>query len=104
MSIYGHIQVCVCACSLLQVLSPLSDAVLAERTVKVLEDKVTILELGVQLVAGLSLSLQLSPGSNRAIVATATTQEVLSSPKQVQPFNTDSACSQALFDMGTQLS
>ncbi|XP_048876091.1 transmembrane protein 132D-like [Brienomyrus brachyistius] len=66
----------------IQVLSPLSDAVLAERTVKVLEDKVTIVELAVQLVAGLSLSLQLSPGSNRAIIATATTQEVLNSPKQ----------------------
>ncbi|XP_036385889.1 transmembrane protein 132D-like [Megalops cyprinoides] len=65
-----------------QVLSPLSDSVLAESTVKVLDDKVSITELGVQLVSGLSLSLQLSPGSNRAIVATATTQEVLNRPKQ----------------------
>ncbi|KAI1905016.1 hypothetical protein AGOR_G00011610 [Albula goreensis] len=66
----------------IQVLSPLSDSVLGERTVKVLDDKVSITELGVQLVSGLSLSLQLSPGSNRAIVATATTQEVLHRPKQ----------------------
>ncbi|XP_036385887.1 transmembrane protein 132D-like [Megalops cyprinoides] len=66
----------------IKVLSPLSDSVLAESTVKVLDDKVSITELGVQLVSGLSLSLQLSPGSNRAIVATATTQEVLNRPKQ----------------------
>ncbi|XP_067114802.1 LOW QUALITY PROTEIN: transmembrane protein 132C-like [Osmerus mordax] len=66
----------------LQVLSPLSASVLAERKIKVLDDKVSVTELGVQLVSGLSLSLQLSPGSNRAIVATATTQEVMTSPKQ----------------------
>ncbi|XP_023682765.1 transmembrane protein 132C-like isoform X3 [Paramormyrops kingsleyae] len=71
----------------IQVLSPLSDAILAEKTVTVLEDKVTITELGVQLVTGLSLSLQLSPGSNRAIVATATAQEVLQSPKQEAPIS-----------------
>ncbi|XP_061118053.1 transmembrane protein 132D [Conger conger] len=65
-----------------KVLSPLSDAVLGERTVKVLDDRVSITELGVQLVSSLSLSLQLSPGSNRAIVATATTQELLHNPKQ----------------------
>lgn len=43
----------------------------------------TITELGVQLVTGLAMNLQLSPGSNRAILATTTTQEVLQSPKQV---------------------
>lgn len=61
----------------------MSDSILAEKTVTVVDDKVTITELGVQLVTGLALSLQLSPGSNRAILATATTQEVLQSPKQV---------------------
>ncbi|XP_010894015.1 transmembrane protein 132C isoform X2 [Esox lucius] len=66
----------------IQVLSPLSDSILAEKTVTVVDDKVTITELGVQLVTGLALSLKLSPGSNRAILATATTQEVLQSPKQ----------------------
>ncbi|XP_035496927.2 transmembrane protein 132C [Scophthalmus maximus] len=66
----------------IQVLSPLSDSILAEKTVTVADDKVTITELGVQLVTGLSMSLQLSPGSNRAILATTTTQEVLQSPKQ----------------------
>lgn len=64
-------------------LSPLSDAILAEKTITVVDDKVTIIELGVQLVTGLSMSLQLSPGSNRAILATTHTQEVLQSPKQV---------------------
>ncbi|XP_061527352.1 transmembrane protein 132C [Phycodurus eques] len=66
----------------IQVLSPLSDSILAERTITVVDDKVTITELGVQLVTGLSMSLELSPGSNRAIVATTTAQEVLQSPKQ----------------------
>uniref|UniRef100_A0A7N6BZA6 Uncharacterized protein n=1 Tax=Anabas testudineus TaxID=64144 RepID=A0A7N6BZA6_ANATE len=66
----------------LQVLSPLTSSVLAERSIRVLDDKVSVTELGLQLVSGLSLSLQLSPGSNRAIVATATTQEVIESLKQ----------------------
>ncbi|XP_028319266.1 transmembrane protein 132C-like isoform X2 [Gouania willdenowi] len=66
----------------LQVLSPLTSLVLAERSIRVLDDKVSVTELGVQLVSGLSLSLQLSPGSNRAIVATATTQEVIESLQQ----------------------
>ncbi len=73
----------MCLC-VLQVLSPLTSSVLAERTIRVQDDKVSVTELGVQLVSGLSLSLQLSPGSNRAIVATATTQEVIESLGQVQ--------------------
>ncbi|XP_061025932.1 transmembrane protein 132D [Eubalaena glacialis] len=66
----------------IQILSPLSDAILAEKTITVLDEKVTITDLGVQLVAGLSLSLQLSPGSNRAIFATAVAQELLQRPRQ----------------------
>ncbi|XP_068166034.1 transmembrane protein 132D [Antennarius striatus] len=66
----------------IQVFSPLSDAILAKTTVKVVDDKVTITDLGVQLVAGLTMTLQLSPGSNQAILATTTTEEVLQSPKQ----------------------
>ncbi|XP_071392586.1 transmembrane protein 132D [Centroberyx affinis] len=66
----------------LQVLSPVSSSVLAERSIRVLDDKVSVTELGVQLVSGLSLSLQLSPGSNRAIIATANTQEVITQLKQ----------------------
>ncbi|XP_051923962.1 transmembrane protein 132D [Hippocampus zosterae] len=66
----------------IQVFSPLSDAVLAKTMVKVTDEKVTITELGVQMVAGLSMTLQLSTGSNRVIVATTTTEEVLRLPKQ----------------------
>ncbi|KAI2651438.1 Transmembrane protein 132D [Labeo rohita] len=65
-----------------QVMSPLSNSILAERMVRVLDDKVSITELGVQLVSGLSLNLQLSPGSNRAIVAKTTAQEIIHYPKQ----------------------
>lgn len=63
--------------------SPLSDVILAKRTIKVTDEKVTITEMGVQLVTGLSLTLQLSPGSNRAILATTTTEEILQNPKEV---------------------
>nr|XP_035964052.1 transmembrane protein 132D [Halichoerus grypus] len=66
----------------IQILSPLSDAILAEKTITVLDEKVTITDLGVQLVTGLSLSLQLSPGSNRAVFATAAAQELLQRPRQ----------------------
>ncbi|KAM8818173.1 transmembrane protein 132B isoform 1-T1 [Rhynchonycteris naso] len=65
-----------------QVLSPLSDSILAEKTVTVLEDRVTIADLGVQLVAGLSLSLQPHRVDRRAIVATATARDVLQAPQQ----------------------
>ncbi|KAM7154791.1 LOW QUALITY PROTEIN: transmembrane protein 132D-like [Molossus nigricans] len=66
----------------IQILLPLSDAILTERTIMVLDEKVTITDLGVQVMMGLSLSLQLSPGSNRAIFATAVAQELLQKPKR----------------------
>ncbi|TNN71471.1 Transmembrane protein 132D [Liparis tanakae] len=66
----------------IQVLSPLTSSVLAERSIRVVDDKVSVTELGVQLVSGLSLSLQLSAGSNGAIVATATTREMITQLKQ----------------------
>lgn len=65
-------------------MSPLSDSILAEKTVTVLDDKVTITDLGVQLVSGLSLFLQPSAATSRAIVATAVAQELLHTPKQVK--------------------
>ncbi|XP_054851849.1 transmembrane protein 132B [Eublepharis macularius] len=65
-----------------QVLSPLSDSILAEKTVIVLEDRVTITDLGIQLVAGLSLSLQTSKGNKRVIVCTTSATDILHSPKQ----------------------
>lgn len=73
----------VIALSFTQVMSPLSDSVLGERMVHVLDDKVSITDLNVQLVSGLSLSLRLSPSSNRAITATVTTQDTMHRPKQV---------------------
>ncbi|KAK7802336.1 hypothetical protein U0070_025288 [Myodes glareolus] len=65
-----------------QVLSPLSDSILAEKTVIVLDDRVTITELGVQLVAGLSLSLQPHKADKRAIISTVAAQDVLQAPQQ----------------------
>ncbi|XP_055405925.1 transmembrane protein 132B [Bubalus kerabau] len=65
-----------------QVLSPLSDSILAEKTVTVLDDRVTIADLGVQLVAGLSLSLQPHRLDKRAIISTAAAQDVLQAPQQ----------------------
>lgn len=64
-------------------MSPLSNLVLGERMVQVLDDKVSITKLSVQLVSDLSLSLQLSPGSNRAIAATVNVQDTMHNPKQV---------------------
>ncbi|XP_034291126.1 transmembrane protein 132B [Pantherophis guttatus] len=65
-----------------QVLSPLSDSILAEKTVIVLEDRVTITDLGVQLVTGLSLSLQANKGNKRLMVATASASDILHAAKQ----------------------
>ncbi|XP_075290986.1 transmembrane protein 132B isoform X2 [Opisthocomus hoazin] len=64
------------------VLSPLSDSILAEKTVIVLDDRVTITDLGVQLVSGLSLSLQISKGNKRALVSTTSAYDILHTPKQ----------------------
>lgn len=69
--------------SYFKVLSPLSDSILAEKTVIVLEDRVTITDLGVQLVAGLSLSLQTNKGNKRLMVATASALDILHAAKQV---------------------
>ncbi|XP_053327748.1 transmembrane protein 132C [Spea bombifrons] len=66
----------------IQVMSPLSDSILAEKTVTVLDDKVTITDLGVQIVSGLSLHLQSSTTNNKVIVATSMAQELLHNPKQ----------------------
>ncbi|XP_004636017.1 transmembrane protein 132C [Octodon degus] len=65
-----------------QVLSPLSDSILAEKTVTVLDDKVSITELAVQLVAGLSVTLHPYTEHSQAITAVATAEELLRTPKQ----------------------
>uniref|UniRef100_A0AAR2J3P6 Transmembrane protein 132C n=2 Tax=Pygocentrus nattereri TaxID=42514 RepID=A0AAR2J3P6_PYGNA len=66
----------------IQVISPLSDSILAERTITVLDDKVTITDLGVQLVGSLSLSLQASATHTKALYISATAQDLLHTPKQ----------------------
>ncbi|TMS03666.1 Transmembrane protein 132C, partial [Larimichthys crocea] len=68
----------------IQVLSPLSDSILAEKTVTVLDDKVTITDLGVQLVASLSLSMSASSGNYQAIQLTTAATDLLHTPKQEQ--------------------
>ncbi|NWH36811.1 T132B protein, partial [Chloropsis hardwickii] len=65
-----------------QVLSPLSDSILAEKTVIVLDERVTITDLGAQLVSGLSVSFQSSKGNKRAILATTSAHDILRTPKQ----------------------
>ncbi|KAM3939922.1 transmembrane protein 132B [Leptodactylus fuscus] len=65
-----------------QVLSPLSDSILAEKTVTVLDDRVGIVELGIQLITGLSLSVQASKGNKRAIITTTTASDILHEIKQ----------------------
>ncbi|XP_048199093.1 transmembrane protein 132C [Perognathus longimembris pacificus] len=66
----------------IQVLSPLSDSILAEKTVTVLDDKVSVTELAVQLVAGLSVTLHLSTDRSQAVTAVAMAEELLRVPKQ----------------------
>ncbi|XP_061913016.1 transmembrane protein 132D-like [Entelurus aequoreus] len=65
-----------------QVLSPLTGSVLAEKSVTVLADKVSVTDLKVDFVSGLSLSLQPSPAGNKAIVAVATTRDTLTRVRQ----------------------
>lgn len=66
-----------------QVLSPLSDSILAEKTVTVLDDKVSLTDLAVQLVAGLSVTLHPGAENSRTVTAVATAEELLRVPKQV---------------------
>uniref|UniRef100_A0A8C7YLE9 Transmembrane protein 132C n=1 Tax=Oryzias sinensis TaxID=183150 RepID=A0A8C7YLE9_9TELE len=73
--------------TIIQVLSPLSDSILAEKSVTVLDDKVTITDLGVQLVASLSLSLTASPGNYQALQLTTTASELLHTLKQEAVFS-----------------
>lgn len=72
-----------CVLPIPQVLSPLSDSILAEKTVTVLDDKVSVTDLAVQLVAGLSVTLHPSVENSKAVTAVATAEELLRAPKQV---------------------
>lgn len=65
--------------------SPLAmDAVLGESAFSVTDDKVSITEMRVHAVSGLTLSLQPSPGNSHTMVAKATGLQTLTAPKQVQ--------------------
>ncbi|CAL8364497.1 unnamed protein product [Lota lota] len=67
----------------LKVESPLAvDAVLGEAAFSVTDDKVSITELRVHAVSGLSLTLQPSPGNSHTMVAKATGLQTLTAPKQ----------------------
>lgn len=59
------------------------DAVLGEAAFSITDDKVSITELRVHAVAGLSLTLQPSPGNSHTMVAKATGLQTLTAPKQV---------------------
>lgn len=49
------------------------------------DDKVSIMDLHIHAISGLSLSLQPSPGNSHTMVAKATGLQMLSALKQVQP-------------------
>ncbi|XP_006874587.1 PREDICTED: transmembrane protein 132C-like [Chrysochloris asiatica] len=66
----------------IQVLSPLSDSILAEKTVTVLDDKVTVTDLALQLVAGLAVTLHPIAENSKAVTAVTTAEEQLRTPKQ----------------------
>ncbi|XP_026108836.1 transmembrane protein 132E [Carassius auratus] len=69
--------------SALKVESPLAvEAVLGETQFSVVDEKVSIVELRVHAISGLSLNLQPSPGNSHTMVAKATGVQTLSTLKQ----------------------
>ncbi|XP_061754861.1 transmembrane protein 132E isoform X2 [Nerophis ophidion] len=69
--------------TVLKVDSPLAvDAVLGQTAFSVTDDKVSITELRVHAVSGLTLTLQPSPGNSHTMVAKATGLQTLTAPKQ----------------------
>ncbi|XP_052411671.1 transmembrane protein 132E isoform X1 [Carassius gibelio] len=69
--------------STLKVESPLAvEAVLGETQFSVVDDKVSIVELRVHAISGLTLNLQPSPGNSHTMVAKATGLQTLSALKQ----------------------
>ncbi|KAJ0061483.1 hypothetical protein NL108_005299, partial [Boleophthalmus pectinirostris] len=67
----------------IKVESPLAvDAVLGEAVFSVTDDKVSITDLRVHAVSGLSMSVQPSPGNSHTMVAKAAGVQTLSAPKQ----------------------
>uniref|UniRef100_A0A8C9XS33 Transmembrane protein 132E n=1 Tax=Sander lucioperca TaxID=283035 RepID=A0A8C9XS33_SANLU len=69
--------------TVLKVESPLAvDAALGESAFSVTDDKVSITEMRVHGISGLTLSLQPSPGNSHTMVAKATGIQTLTAPKQ----------------------
>uniref|UniRef100_H2TP67 Transmembrane protein 132E n=1 Tax=Takifugu rubripes TaxID=31033 RepID=H2TP67_TAKRU len=69
--------------TVLKVESPLAmDAVLGESAFSVTDDKVSITEMRVSAISGLTLTLHPSPGNSHTIVAKATGVQTLTAPKQ----------------------
>ncbi|KAK2845307.1 hypothetical protein Q7C36_010161 [Tachysurus vachellii] len=66
----------------IQVISPLSDSILAEKTITVLDDKVSVSDLIVQIIGSLSVSLQLSPQHNNAFILLLLLTTLLHTHKQ----------------------
>ena len=70
------------------------DTVLGESPFSVTDDKVSITEMRVHAVSGLTLSLRPSPGNSHTMVAKATGTQTLTAPKQVRRDPTpDHSCS-----------
>lgn len=69
--------------TVLKVESPLAvEAVLGETAFSVTEEKVSILELRVHAISGLTLTLQHSPGNSHTMIAKAIGLQTLTAPKQ----------------------
>lgn len=66
-----------------QVRSPLSDSILGEQVLAVTDDKVSVLELRVQPVMGISLALSRGTAHPGEVTATCWAQSALPAPKQV---------------------
>lgn len=66
-----------------QVRSPLSDSILGEQALAVTDDKVSVLELQVQPVMGISLALSRGTAHPGEVTATCWAQSALPAPKQV---------------------
>lgn len=66
-----------------QVRSPLSDSILGEQALAVTDDKVSVLELRVQPVMGISLALSRGTAHQGEVTATCWAQSALPTPKQV---------------------
>lgn len=66
-----------------QVRSPLSDSILGEQALAVTDDKVSVLELRVQPVMGISLALSRGTAHPGEVTATCWAQSAFPAPKQV---------------------